>query len=75
MKKFERVPLVYHITVHSCIDISDPADCRYFTYFTSLGVFDFSQEGALDLSETFAPQIKQYNVAITGRKVLTLKWR
>jgi hypothetical protein len=44
MKKFEKVLLVYHITVQSCVDTSDPADCRYFTYFASHGVFDFSQE-------------------------------
>jgi hypothetical protein len=44
IKNFEQIRLVYHATVHSCIDRSDPAGCQYFTYFASLGVFNFSQE-------------------------------
>jgi hypothetical protein len=70
MKKFEQVLLVYHITVHSCIDRSDPADCRNLPILPPLGYSTFLKNGALDLSETFASSRNQYNLATTGIKVL-----
>ena len=44
----EQVLLGYHITVYSYIHRSDQADYRYFVYFASLGVLEFSQERGIE---------------------------
>ena len=73
MEKIEKLKLAlldYDITAHSYIQRSGQGDCRSFASFASLGVFEFSQERALDLSETSASQRKEYNLATIFSKVL-----